>query len=120
MTRAFQMIAAAAMTAAILASPARAHSVLERSDPAADATVPAPERLELTFSETIGLRFSTLSLTDPDGAEIETDGPELSDDGHSLILPLSQPLTAGDYQVRWGVLSQDGHKVDGEYGFTVE
>jgi methionine-rich copper-binding protein CopC len=37
-----------------------------------------------------------------------------------LIMRVSlQPLTAGTYKVEWRVLSVDGHKVNGDFTFTV-
>ncbi len=103
------------------AAPALAHSVLERSVPAAGAAVAqAPSSIELTFNETIGANFATLDLTGPEGAGVELGAASVSADGRTLAAPVEGSLPAGAYEVEWGVLSQDGHRVTGDFRFTVE
>lgn len=114
------VLTAAVIAFGALTGQALAHATMTASEPAADAVLAAPERVTLSFSETIGLPFSSIALTGPDGAEIETGDLALSDDRHSLIVPILAPLQPGEHIVNWGVLSQDGHRIDGEFGFTVE
>ena len=97
-----------------------AHSELKSSMPAAGSTVAAPKVLELTFSDSVNLRFSNVTLTDSGAVESTIGEPAISQDGHTLIIPVSGPLLAGKYVVNWDALSQDGHKVKGEFSFAVE
>jgi copper resistance protein C len=113
-------LAVTCVAASLFAGPAMAHSVLESSTPADNATISSPETVEMTFSDSVNLRFSNVTLTGPDGARVETDKAKVSADGHTLVVPVSRPLTAGKYGVTWDALSQDGHKVNGEFSFTVE
>ena len=104
----------------LTAAPAMAHSVLKNSSPTADTTVEAPRSLELTFSETVNLRFSSIELTGPDGAAVRLGKPVNSQDGHTLLAPLPEPLSSGRYDVKWDALSQDGHKINGNFSFLVK
>lgn len=105
---------------AVLVSPAMAHSVLKKSIPEGGSSVAAPSFLELTFSDSVNLRFSKVTLTGPLAVAAEIGEPAISADGHTLAVPVSAPLSPGKYVVNWDALSQDGHKVNGMFSFVVE
>ena len=99
---------------------AQAHAHLLTSTPAANAAAPAPAELDLKFSEGLSLRFSGATLHGPDGATVATGAAHLaSGDDTLLVVPLAGPLAAGAYTVEWHALSNDGHKTQGRYGFSV-
>lgn len=100
-------------------SPAFAHANLKASMPAANASVAAPQQLQLTFSEALNLRFSSVKLAGPGGTKIETGKAELTGGDKSLSIPVAGTLAPGVYTVDWNVLSVDGHKLKGSYSFTV-
>ncbi len=120
MKKLIPLIAVSFVATAISTSSALAHSELKRSTPAAGSTVVAPTSLELTFSDSVNLRFSKVILTDSGAIEAKIGEPALSEDGHTLVVPVSAPLSPGKYVVYWDALSQDGHKVKGEFRFAVE
>jgi methionine-rich copper-binding protein CopC len=104
----------------LLASPAFAHAHLMSEQPADGATVTAaPSLLTLTFSESVALKFTGITLTGPAGA-VTPAAVTLDADGTTLSLPLDAPLPAGSYSVAWHALSTDGHKTTGTYAFTVQ
>ena len=109
----------AAMLAALLGSPVAAHSVLTEADPAAGATLAAVPAVTLTFGESVGLDFASLTLEAQDGSKIELGDLQAAKDGHALVAPVPDDLAAGTYTVRWSVLSRDGHPVQGDYTFTL-
>lgn len=111
---------AAALTLA--AGPALAHAHLKSSVPAAGATVAAaPSELDLSFSEGVNPKFTGLTLTGPAGAAAPTGAAKLGPGGDTtLVVPVTGPLAAGAYTVRWHALATDGHKTDGSYTFTVK
>ncbi|MEF3090384.1 CopC domain-containing protein YobA [Raoultella scottii] len=112
-----------ALLAGLLVSAgAFAHAHLQQQTPAADSTVSAsPQALTLSFSEGIETRFSGVTLNGPQQKAVATGKLALSDDNKAqLIVPLAQPLTAGEYTVDWHVVSVDGHKTKGQYHFTVK
>lgn len=114
--------AAALLVTAAFSPSALAHAHLKSQYPAANASVDAaPQALTLTFSEDIEPAFSGLQVTGPDAkavplAKAQRNGAKKNE----LIVPLEKPLTSGAYQVKWHVLSVDGHKTKGSYSFSVK
>ena len=119
MTR-IKTLIATAMIATALATEASAHSLLKSSAPAADSSVAAVEQVELTFSGSVNPRFSNVTISSVAGEPVKTGKADVSADGHTLLVPLSAPLSAGQYTVNWDALSKDGHKVNGKFSFSVE
>ncbi|WP_431323962.1 copper homeostasis periplasmic binding protein CopC [Rhizobium sp. YTU87027] len=110
-------------TVAILgfAGQALAHAHLTETVPADEATVAAsPAELDLHFSEELNIKFSGVKITGPDKAVVKTGDAMLMDEGKTLMVPLPETLGPGAYAVEWHVLSTDGHKTNGTYGFTVK
>lgn len=112
-------LAAAAAFACLFAQAALAHGQLSSSTPADGASVASPPDISLRFSEEVNAKFSGLELLGPDGARVKTE-PARLDDAKTLVLPLGTPLAPGAYRVDWHVLSSDGHKTKGSFGFTVK
>ncbi len=98
---------------------ATAHARLSSATPAAGATVKTGfTNLELTFNEAVEPALSVIEVLDGQGQTV------LSSKGQAvcaevackMVLP---PLTAGDFAVKYHVLSVDGHVVEGSYDFHV-
>jgi copper resistance protein C len=100
------------------ATPALAHTRLQSSDPSDGASLDAaPERISLTFNETMTPGFSTITVVGPDGGRYETG--DVSAEGGTVgisVLPLGP---AGQYKIGYRVVSADGHPVAGEVAFTL-
>lgn len=103
-------------------STAFAHAHLKTQSPAADTqAATAPQVLTLTFSEGIEVKFSGVTLTGPQQANVPVGAVKLNEkDNTQLIAPLDQALSSGDYTVDWHVVSVDGHKTKGQYRFSVK
>ena len=101
---------------------ALAHAHLTSSEPADNATVAAsPQALTLTFSEDVEPAFSGITLLGADKHSLVGDKAQQdAQQRNRLILALKTPLAAGDYQVKWHVLSVDGHKTQGSTRFRVK
>ena len=111
----------AVLTMGALATSADAHPKLKSVSPAADVSSKvAPKEIKLNFSEGVIAKFSGLELKDEAGKTITT-GVPVSDPGDrkQLVVPLTAPLTAGRYKVTWHAVSEDTHRVKGEYSFQV-
>lgn len=113
--------AAAAALFFLLAAPlAFAHAHPTLSNPAPNSTGPAPKVISVTFSEAIEPRFSTLKLVDAAGHSADPN-PSHPKPGDAKTLLLDVPsLAPGTYTVQWSNVSTDGHKLSGEYKFTVK
>ena len=111
-----------AVTAALAlsATSAFAHGRLELSAPAANATVRSPASVTLRFSEPVEARFSGFGITDAQGHPVNA--PSHLDGANAAILVATPtaPLAPGVYHVGWHVVCQDGHRMRGEFDFTVQ
>jgi methionine-rich copper-binding protein CopC len=108
---------------ALAATGAMAHPKLTSTIPAAggaERTTPPTKEIRLKFSEGVIVKFSGLELRDESGKPIATGTPAIDPkDRKQLVVPLDAPLVAGKYRVIWHAVSQDTHRVKGEYTFTV-
>ena len=108
-------------TLLLLPGAAHAHIELDESSPAADEVLTTlPSHLRLLFSARIEGRYTSVTLTAPDGRPVTlgdvvfTSG---SDREITLRLPaLTQP---GAYVVRWRTAGADGHVLEGSYSFVL-
>ncbi len=97
--------------------PAQAHDELSSSAPSADQIVTeVPEALELTFSAPVLDVNPQVVARDSEGREVTTGEVEL--DGTTVRRALV-PDADGDIEVAWSVASSDGHRIEGEYMFTI-
>lgn len=104
----------------LTAGEASAHTRLVRSDPADTTTVAtAPAALDLWFDGALERRFHKLRLRGADGVETPLAYTVDAEDPKHLHAPMP-PLGAGPWEVRWDVVSRDGHRVAGIVGFVVE
>lgn len=105
----------------LLSAPAAwAHAHPKVMVPAADSAGPAPAKIVVTFSEAVEPKFSSLVLTTEKGEPVGKEKSE-ADPANAKTLQLTPPaLAAGDYLVHWISVAPDGHKMQGEYKFTVK
>jgi methionine-rich copper-binding protein CopC len=100
-----------------LASPAAAsaHAMLVSADPAAGSTTSLLS-VELKFSEALETRFSSIGVFDSDGGAITG---ETRFGSKMMTFTFEYPPPPAEYEVRWRVLSVDGHVTQGAYQFTL-
>ena|ERR1700722_5788147 len=113
--------AIAASLALICASTAAfAHAQLEKATPPVGGTVASASEIRLTFSEGVEPKFTKVSVTGSSGAV--SLGAAKTEAGNQavLVVPISQPLTAGAYTVHWQAVSVDTHHTQGTFAFTVK
>jgi copper resistance protein C len=114
-----RVIAVAAAMLVAGAAPAGAHALLEHASPPVGSQVAAsPATLDLSFSEGVVPRFSSVAVLGPSGQAVRTGPPRSEKNGRDLIMPLP-PLPPGQYTVVWRVTSQDTHRTEGRFNFTV-
>jgi methionine-rich copper-binding protein CopC len=116
-------IAAAALAILATAVPASAHDELLSSDPAAGAalasaptavTRPSPgDRIGLAGSDA-GARAAVVDQSGTDWI----DG-DIVVRGETVTIPLADGMPDAGYQVRWQVVSEDGHPIAGVIPFTI-
>ena len=112
----------ALISSALIATAAQAHAKLASTNPAADAVLAeSPKELRLTFNEGLIAKFSGIELKTEKGDKVET-GNAMADpaDNKQLSVPLPAALADGVYSIKWHAVSEDTHKLDGAYSFTVK
>jgi methionine-rich copper-binding protein CopC len=115
------MATLAVLAMGALSTSAEAHPKLKSVSPAADVSSKvSPKEIKLNFSEGVIAKFSGLELKDEAGKTITTGVPATDPgDRKQLVVPLPSPLSAGRYKVAWHAVSEDTHRVKGEYSFEV-
>lgn len=114
----------AAVVLLAVAGAANAHPKLVGANPAPNATVAKPARVELRFSEKLMPAFSKADL-----AMVGANGrtpvklasvAAVASDGRTLVLTPKGPLRPGRYNVAWVVVSSDTHRITGTHAFAVK
>ncbi len=115
------MAAVTVIAASLFGSPAYAHPELQSAEPAAGAVMTAsPKQIRMTLNENVIPQFSGVEVRDQTGKVIST-GKAATDPTNKklLIVPLKEQLPPGDYKVEWHAVSDDTHRVKGNYTFSV-
>jgi len=96
---------------------AHAHAFLDHASPLVGSTVAsAPREVSLTFTQNLESAFSSVQVTDANGARVDQGKAQIS--GNTMRVRL-KALTHGTYRVRWQALSVDTHKTEGSFTFSV-
>lgn len=113
------MTALLALVLLTAAPPASAHDALVESVPAEGAVLEtSPNRIELTYTgEVLEMAPVVLITRTDDGTGVAGADPTV--DGRTVILEIPEPMTDGEYQAAWRVVSSDGHPIEGVLTFTV-
>jgi len=97
----------------------QAHTKLEKSEPAAGATLNAgPKQIQLWFNETIDPAVSKLELTNASG-KVQLSGVHVMS-GKILMANVTGAASSGAYTVAWQTAGDDGHVVKGDFSFSVK
>lgn len=111
-------LATTALLALFAAHAAYAHAFLDHAEPRVGSTTPsAPKEVVLFFSQKIEPAFSTVEVSDANGARVDQGKPKVSATTIQIGL---KPLPRGTYRVRWHILSVDTHTSEGNFTFQVE
>ena len=97
--------------------PARAHAFLDHASPLVGGTVAsAPHEVTLSFTQNLEPAFSTVEVTDANGARVDQGKASVS--GSTMRIGLKS-LPPGNYKVHWHALSVDTHTTQGTFTFHV-
>ena len=115
-TRLFLLLAATA----IFPAAAWAHAKPVKLDPADQATVAAPHKVSIEFSEGLEAKLSSIHVLNAYGKQVNTQ-PSVVDVSDKKKMSVQLPaITSGMYSVKWNAVAEDGHKTKGEYMFMVK
>src|SRR6202041_3563679 len=106
-----------ALLSVVLGAVAEAHAFLDHAGPRVGSTVPTvPRQLSLSFTQNLEPAFSSVEVSDANGARVDLGKPKI---GASTMRVGLKPLSPGTYRVRWRVLSVDTHTTEGSFTFNV-
>ena len=106
-----------ALSIAAAATGAQAHAFLDHASPLVGSTVPsAPHEVVLSFTQSIEPAFSTVEVTDANGARVDQGKAAVS--GSTMRIGV-KALGPGSYKVHWRALSVDTHTTQGTFTFHV-
>jgi len=97
-----------------------AHPALVSSTPKSGEALASPTELRLRFSEPIEPAFTHVELVDPGGLELKVGALSAVKDDANAITIVLPALAPGIYKARWSAAGRDGHRVKGEFSFTVK
>ena len=112
--------AMACVSLVLLQVPAFAHADLKTAAPSAGSTVAEVKEIRLGFTEGLNPKFSGIDLKDQNGKKVAI-RPAAVDPKNTkeLVVFVSEKLSAGSYTVEWYAVSEDTHRIKGQYSFTV-
>lgn len=109
-----------ALGSLFLATAVSAHAKLIGTTPKADSTVSSPQLIQVHFNEAIETKLSSLTLAGSDGAAVAIMSMNDAKDPATLSIMPNAKLKPGAYKVTWKIVSDDGHKEQGTFSFTVQ
>jgi len=109
------------LVATFAASSAFAHAKLVATAPADGSVVAAPTEIRLKFDEPVEVKLTGVDLSGSAGNAIAT-GAASADaaDPSTVVIPVSGALKAGSYKAHWHAVSDDMHRVEGDFAFEVK
>ncbi len=111
------IFATSALLAVMSGAAADAHAFLDHAEPRVGSTVPtAPRELSLSFTQKLEPAFSSVEVTDTNGARVDLGKSSVSAGVMRIRL---KHLSTGTYKVRWHALSADTHTTEGSFTFQV-
>jgi len=100
---------------------ASAHAMLVKSDPGRRAALnQTPTQVRLWFNERLEAAYSSASVAKSDGTVVSTPAAAIAPDDPKLLVIKLPALDAGAYEVRYRVLSVDGHIIESKFNFTIK
>ena len=108
-----------ANAAIVRPAPMRPHASLLSSDPSPGASVVAPlARIRLQFNEPVESALTGVAVVTAAGDTLALSPVADPYDVHA-VLAQAPALRPGPYTITWHVVSADGHRVDGSFGFIL-
>lgn len=98
-----------------------AHAFLDHSEPKVGSTITtAPPEIKLWFTQNVEPAFSSIEVQDANGREVDKKDTHRDAKNKALLVLTVAPLPAGTYTVIWHVVSEDTHRTQGHFKFTIQ
>jgi len=97
-----------------------AHPRVVSATPAVGGTVKtAPSEVTIRFNEKLEPAFSSVTIRDSTGKQVDKGDPQVDKADHRKIRVSLPPLAPGAYKVEWRAVAADTHKVEGDFTFRI-
>lgn len=117
----FNATALAFLAIAAIVGEADAHAKLIGTTPTNGTAVARPTEVRLKFNEPIEIELSGIDLTTKAGGRVAIGAMAIDPaDKAAVIVPISSAMKPGGYKVHWHMVSEDMHKVEGNFTFEVK
>src|ERR671933_1505970 len=115
-----RLVACAAVAALVAPAAASAHANLVRLRPANGAVLATPPAaVRVLFDDAIRPGPGVEAVRNGGGSVLAGRAHVPRGNPRELVIPLHRGLAAGDYSVRWSIVSDDGHDERGVTAFAV-
>jgi copper transport protein len=114
-------IALVALCLLVLPAGARAHAVLERTEPSQGAQLERPpDQIAFYFNEPVEASFGAVRVFNSQGEEVQSgDLLRPGDSSEAIGVGLDPDLADGTYTATYRVISADAHPVSGGFVFSI-
>ena len=113
-------LAMACVSLVLFQIPAFAHADLKMAAPSAGSAVAEVKEIRLGFTEGVNPKFSGIDLKDQNGKKIAIGSAAVDPKNtKELVVLVAEKLSAGSYTVEWHAVSEDTHRIKGQYSFKV-
>lgn len=96
-----------------------AHAKMQMAMPAANSVGASPKSIMVHFNEKVTAKLSGFEVIGPDGKTLPL-APQVDKSGLMLTAKVDKPLAPGVYKVKWHAVAADGHRMTGDYSFTIK
>jgi len=97
-----------------------AHPRVVSATPAVGGTVKtAPSEVTIRFNEKLEPAFSSVTIRDSTGKQVDKGNPQVDKADHRIIRVSLPSLAPGAYKVEWRAVAADTHKVEGDFTFRI-
>ena len=113
-------VIAACAVLALASVTAFAHPRVVSATPAVGGTVKtAPSEVTIRFNEKLEPAFSSVTIRDSTGKQVDKGNPQVDKADHRIIRVSLPSLAPGAYKVEWRAVAADTHKVEGDFTFRI-
>ena len=114
------LVTAACAILVLSGATAFAHPRVVSATPAVGGTVKtAPSEVTIRFNEKLEPAFSSVTIRDSTGKQVDKGNPQVDKADHKIIRVSLPPLAPGAYKVEWRAVAADTHKVEGDFTFRI-
>lgn len=96
-----------------------AHAHIKSTTPEANSTTTSVDQVCAEFGSALEPAFSKIDVFNNDNNQVNKEKSSVSNENKTICVATPE-LSAGDYQAKWVAVAADGHRINGDFKFTVQ